>query len=211
MSKLAIILCLLATAATTAPSREPADAAVRVYRDYVAAIRSGPAEKVLKLVEPVPESSKALLTKYVEMRIAIERFNAEIANQFSPPKPDRGDTIMGEFPSEWLKDVFAEAVDARTLQLKLKDPDDPQIESPIGLMVRRGDAWLVSATLPLDQEASATFVEPPANIRDAKLKFAEAWSAAAKSTLERLQKREFKSAAEAEGALKQEIARATGM
>jgi hypothetical protein len=208
MSKLTIIVCLLAA---TAPSGGPANDAAKVYRDYVAAIRSGPAEKVLKLVEPVPESSKVLLAKYVETRIAIERFKAEIAKQFNPPKPDRGDTIMGEFPNEWLKDVVAEPVDARTMQLKLKDPDDPQIESPIGLMIRRGDAWLVSATLPLDEEASATYVEPRAEIRDAKLKVAEAWSAAAKSTLDRLQKKEFKSAAEAEGALKREFARAAGM
>ena len=212
MKAFAILGCVLvlSLANATASARPPEDA-VRAYRAYVAAVRSGPPEKVLKLVQPVPESSEALLAKYVDMRIAVERVKAEIAKQFNPPEPDRGDAIMGEFPDEWLKDLVAEAVDERTMELKLKDPDDPEIESAVVLMVRQGGTWLVSAALVVDEEASATYVEPRAEIRDAKLKVAEAWAAAAKFTLARLQKKEFKSAAAAEAALKREFARAAGM
>jgi hypothetical protein len=108
----AMLLCVIACSlgATTQPARD--GDAVGAYRAYVASIRSGAAAKALERVEPVPESVKALVATYVEMRIEIEAVKTEIAKQFNPPKPDRGDVVMGEFPDDWLKDVVAEPVDA---------------------------------------------------------------------------------------------------
>ncbi len=53
-----LVLTLLAPSIVAAA---PQDDAIAKYREYVAAIRDSQVEKVVKLVEPVPESCKPLL------------------------------------------------------------------------------------------------------------------------------------------------------
>ena len=116
---------------------------------------------------------------------------------------------MGELPDEVLKDIRGEAVDADTVALKGKDPLAPDADHQIGLMVRRDGKWVVPAATALGLDPAPAFAEPPEAEREDLLKQARALTRAAKSILQRLQKKEFKTPVEVQEALNRGLVEGT--
>lgn len=188
----------------------PADDAVKAYRDYVAAIRAGSKDNVLKVVESVPESSKPLLVASIESLIAVEAVKAEMTKQMGPePAEEEEGWNMGQLPERVLKDLKGEATPDGTVKLKAHDPL-AKSDYEIGVMVRRGDRWVVPAMTVIGLETTAQFEEPPQSEREDLLKQARAVTAAGKSVLGRLQKKEFKTPVEVQEALTRETVTGLG-
>ena len=114
----AILVVLASHQAIAAPQ----DDAVKAFKEYVAAVRAGSAEKVLALVEPVPESCKPLLAASVESLIAIERVKTAMAKQFALPKDEEAEEEegwnMGQPSDETLNQLAGDLVDDNTVKLK---------------------------------------------------------------------------------------------
>ena len=181
----------------------PPDDALAKYREYVAAIRDGELENVVKLVEPVPESSTPLLTASVESKIAMEAVKKEMTAQMGPPKPDDQAWNIGQLSDELLNRLEAVAEDPDTVGLMVKDP---QVFA--GWMVRQKGQWVVPAAMVMDLPPAPKFTEPGKEEREQRLKYAQATTKAAEAVLKRLHNKEFKTPAEVQNALGEQIDKA---
>jgi hypothetical protein len=181
----------------------PPDDAIAKYRDYVAAIREGQVEKVVKLVEPVPESCKPLLTASVESKIAVEAVKKEMTAQMGPPKPGDQAWSIGQPSDDLLKRLAAVAQDPNTVGLMVKEP---QVSA--GWMVRQKGQWVVPAAMVMDLPPAPKFTEPAKEEREQMLKYAQATAKAAEAVLKRLRNKEFKTPAEVQNALGEEMNKA---
>ena len=203
----AILVVLASHQAIAAPQ----DDAVKAFKEYVAAVRAGSAEKVLALVEPVPESCKPLLAASVESLIAIERVKTAMAKQFALPKDEEAEEEegwnMGQPSDETLNQLAGDLVDDNTVKLKGKDPLD-KAEYDVGLVVRRDGRWLVSAGTAIGLDPTASFVEPPEQERADLLTMANLVTRSAMAVLGRLERKQFKSPAEVQAALLRGMAEA---
>jgi hypothetical protein len=198
------VLCMMLTVASAQGA--PGDDAADAFRNYVAAIRAGSVDDTLKLVEPVPESSKPLLQACVESAIAVEKVKTEMAKQMGPPKHEEG-WNMGQQPDDVLKTLRGVAA-GDTAKLVAKDPMDQKAEFDVGVAVRSEGKWLVAAATAIGIDPPSKFVEPPPDERERLLKLANFTTSAGKTVLARLQKKEFKSPGEVQDALIQEMMRA---
>jgi len=197
-----LVLVLVAAALVSSVAfAEPVNDAVKVYRDYVAAIRAGSSDKILSLVETVPETSKPLLVASVEALIVVKAVKTEMTKQMGPePTEEEEGWNMGQLPERILKDLKGEADADGTVKLKARDPlGDSEFE--IGVMVRQGDKWVVPAATAIGLDPTAKFEEPAEAEREDLLKQIRTVTTGAKSVLPRLQKKEFKSPAEVQDAL----------
>lgn len=199
------VLCAVLTVASARGA--PGDDAADVFRKYVAAIRDGSVDDTLKLVEPVPESSKPLLRTCVESAVAVEKVKTEMAKQMGPPKHDEEGWNMGQQPDDVLK-TLRDVSEGDTAKLVAKDPMDQKAEFDVGLAVRSDGKWLVAAATAIGIDPPAKFVEPPPDERERRLKLAGFTTSAAKTVLSRLQKKEFETPGDVQDALIQEMMRA---
>lgn len=199
------ILCVLLMAVSV--NGAPADDATDVFRKYVAAIRVGSVDDALKLVEPVPESSKALLRACVECAIAVEKVNTEMTRQMGPAKPEEDGRSMGQPSDEALK-ILRGVAAGDTVRVLAADPLDPKESIDVALLVRSEGKWVVAAATVVGINPATRFVEPPPDERERFVKLANALTSAATTVLPRLQKEEFKSPAELQDAMNEEMIRA---
>ncbi len=195
-----LVLTLLAPSIVAAA---PQDDAIAKYREYVAAIRDSQVENVVKPVEPVPESSKPLLTASVKSKIAVEAVKKEMTVQMGPPKPDDQAWNIGQLSDELLKRLEAVVDDPNTVGLMVKDP---QVSA--GWMVRQKGQWVVPAALVMDLPPTPKFTEPAKEEREQMLKYAQATAKAAEAVLKRLRNKEFKTPSDVQAALGEEINKA---
>jgi len=201
-----VLLCLLSALARAAPE----DGAVEQYRAYVTAVRAGKPEDVVKLIEPVPETSKALLNARVKQAIAVEAMKKEMLAQMGPPKAGEEGWEIGGLPyDDVLKNAKAVAQDQDMVGITAVDPRT-KAEGVLGWMVRRNGKWVVPAGLVMDLEPAPQFVEPEASERDEKIKYADATTKAADAVFQRLKKKEFKKPGEVLQAFGAEIQKASG-
>jgi hypothetical protein len=201
------LLCLSAISATTWAA--PEDGAAEQYRAYVSAVRTGKLDDVVKLVEPVPATSKPMLTARIKQAIAVEAMQKEMVAQMGPAKSGEEGWAIGGLPyDDVLKDLKPVAQDANTVALQGVDPAS-NTPVPVGWIIRRNGKWLVPAGLVLDLEPAPQFVEPEAAERAEKIKDADAMTKAADVVLQRLKKKEFKKPAEVQSALAQELRKAS--
>ena len=196
------IVCLLPALARAAPE----DGAVEQYRAYVTAVRAGKLDDVVKLVEPVPETSKALLNARLKQAIAVEAMKKEMISQFGPAKTGDDAWNIGGLPyDDAMKNLKGVAQGADTVALMVTEP-----QGVAGWMIRKNGKWVIPAGLVMDLEPAPQFVEPEAGERDEKIKYADATTKAADGVLQRLKKKEFKKPAEVLQALGAEMQKASG-
>ena len=181
----------------------PKDDAIAKYREYVAAIRGGQVENVVKMVEAVPESTKPVLTASVKSKIALEAVKKEMTAQMGPPKPDDQAWSIGQLSDDLLKRLEAVVEDPNTIGLMVKEP---QVSA--GWMVRQKGQWVVPAALVMDLPPAPKFTEPAKEEREQMLKYAQATTKAAEAVLKRLKNKEFKTPSEVQNALGEEINKA---
>jgi hypothetical protein len=204
------LVIMLATVLRVASAQgAPGDDAADAFRKYVAALRAGSVDDVLKLVEPVPDSSKPLLRACVESAVAVEKIKTEMTRQMGPPKRDEDGWNLGQQSDEVLKTMHG-IPEGDIVKLVAKDPADPKAEFDVGLAVRAEGRWVVAAATAIGIDPPSKFIEPPPDERARLLKLADATTSAAKAVLARLQKKEFKSPGEVNDALVQELTRAGG-
>jgi hypothetical protein len=202
----AIILFALLSFMPTPARAAPEDGAVEQYRAYVTAVRSGKLEDVVNLVEPVPDSSKALLDARIKQAIAVEAMKKEMIAQFGPAKTGDDAWAIGGLPyDDALKDLKAVAGGGDVVMILATKP-----EGTLGWVVRRNGKWVVPAGLVLDLEPAPQFVEPDAPQREEKIKYADATTKAADAMLQRLKKKEFKKPAEVLQAFGAEMQKVSG-
>ena len=104
---------LLSLASTSFAS--PEDDAITQYRTYVAAVRAGKPEDVAKLIEPVPETSKPLLTARIAQEIAVETMKKEMVAQMGTAKTGDEAWAIGGLPyDDVLKNLKGVGGRART-------------------------------------------------------------------------------------------------
>jgi hypothetical protein len=169
------LACLLPALAGAAPE----EAAIEQYRAYVKAVRAGKLEDVVKLVEPVPETSKALLNARVKQAIAVEAMKKEMLAQMGPPKAGEEGWEIGGLPyDDVLKNLKEIVQDENTVGVMAVDPRT-KAEGVMGWMIRRNGKWIVPAGLVMDLEPAPQFVEPDAGDREERIKYADATTKAA--------------------------------
>jgi hypothetical protein len=171
-------------------------------------------EDALKLIEPVPESCKQLLTARLKQAIAVEAMQKEMIAQMGPPKIEEEGWAIGGLPYDDLfKNLKGVAQGENGVVLVATNPRSKQ-EGPCGLMVRRNGKWLILAAMALGvqppDDPSAPFVEPDADSREQSMKYANATRAAAEAVLKRLRNKEFSKPAEVANALSEEMKKAQG-
>jgi hypothetical protein len=182
--------CLLSLA--TVSSAAPEDDAIAQYRAYVTAVRAGKPEVVVKLIEPVPETSKPLLTARIAQAIAVEATKKEMVAQMGPAKTGDEAWMIGGLPyDDVLKNLKGVAQGADVVGILATKP-----EGTVGWMVRRNGKWIVPAGLVMDLQPGEQFVEPAAPEREERIKYANATAKAADAVLQRLKKKELKNPAE---------------
>ena len=164
-----VLLSLAGQGFGAQPAASDADA-VAQYNAYVVAVRAGKIEDVVKLIEPVPETSKALLTARIKQAIAIEALKKEMIAQMGPPKMEEDGWDIGGLPyDDLLKNLKGVAQGANVMVLVTKNPRTNQ-DGTAALMVRRNGKWIVPATMVMDLEPpddlSVPFVEPNADDRE---------------------------------------------
>jgi len=176
----------------TASSAAPEDDAIAQYRAYVTAVRAGKPEEVVKLIEPVPETSKPLLTARIAQEIAVEAMKNEMVAQMGPAKTGDEAWMIGGLPyDDVLKNLKGVAQGADVVGILATKP-----EGTVGWMVRRNGKWIVPAGLVMDLQPGEQFVEPAAPEREERIKYANATAKAADAVLQRLKKKELKKPAE---------------
>jgi hypothetical protein len=192
----AIALLALICFAPATLCAAPEDGAVEQYRAYVKAVRAGKLDDVVKLVEPIPETSKPLLNARLKQAIAVEAMKKEMLAQMGPPKAGEDGWEIGGLPyDDVLKNLKPVVQDANTVGLTAIDPRS-KAEGVVGWMVRRTGKWIVPAGLVMDLEPADEFVEPEEAEREEKIAYADATAKAAEAVLHRLKKKEFKKPAE---------------
>ncbi|HEX3357430.1 MAG TPA: hypothetical protein VHS31_10705 [Tepidisphaeraceae bacterium] len=203
-------LLVLVTSALLLPfaaqsSAAPDDDAVAQYRAYVTAVRAGKPEEVMKLIEPVPETSKPLLTACIAQEIAVEAMKKEMVAQMGPAKTGDDAWAIGGLPyDDVLKNLKGVAGGADVVMILATKP-----EGTVGWVARRNGKWIVPAGLVMDLQPAAQFVEPEAPAREESIKYANATAKAADTVLQRLKKKEFKQPADVLKAFSDEMQAAT--
>jgi hypothetical protein len=193
--RLIVLLALICVAPATLRAA-PEEGPVEQYRAYVKAVRAGKLDDVVKLIEPVPDTSKPLLNARVKQAIAVEAMKKEMLAQMGPPKAGEDGWEIGGLPyDDVLKNLRPVVQDANIVGLTAIDPRS-KAEGVIGWMVRRTGKWMVPAGLVMDLEPAEEFVEPDASERDEKIRYADATAKAADAVLNRLKTNEFKKPAE---------------
>jgi hypothetical protein len=184
----------------------PEDDAIAQYRAYVTAVRAGKLDDVVKLIEPVPQTSKALLNARISQEIAVEAMKKEMVAQMGPAKTGDDSWAIGGLPyDDALQNLKGVAQSADLVLILATKP-----EGTMGWMARQNGKWIVPAGLVMDLEPAPQFVEPEAPQREEKIKYADATTKAADAVLQRLKKKEFKKPAEVLQAFGSEMQKASG-
>jgi hypothetical protein len=200
----AIYMCFLTSASIAAPA-PPQDAAIARYREYVAAIREGKVDQVLKFIEDVPETSKPVIVATVKQMIAVEALKKEMMAQFGAPKlDDDAWKTLGQLSDEQLQHLEAQ-VGGDIVGLTVNEP-----QGFAGWMVLRKGQWVVPAAQVLELESMPTFIEPPKNERDWRIKHQQGITTAAEAVLKRLRNKEFKDPAQMQKVLSEETSKNGG-
>lgn len=205
-------ICLVLVAAICFPTFTKVSAAtaeedaIAQYRAYVTAVRAGKSEDVMKLIEPVPESCKAVLDARLKQAIAVEAMKKEMIAQFGPAKTGDDAWNIGGLPyDDAMKSLKGVGQQGDMILLITTEP-----QGTAAWMIRRNGKWIVPAGLVLDLEPGKPWVEPDAAARDATIKYADTITKAAEAVLKRLRNKEFKKPADASTAFGEELKKAEG-
>jgi hypothetical protein len=170
----------------------PEDDAVAQYRAYVAAVRAGKPEEVLKLVESFPETSKALLDARIKRDIALEAMKKEMVAQMGPAKTGDDSWAIGGLPyDDVLGNLKGMPSGADVVGILCDAP-----QAMVGWMVRRNGKWMVPAGLVMGLTPTPQYVEPDPELRQRIIQHDNAMTAGTDAVRKRLKAKEFSKPAE---------------